>query len=74
MESIVIAYGLVSVTFFFRWLSMFVADSTTTLDDGESWIVLILGSALWCITLPVAYLEKSAKNRSNIALKSTQKI
>ncbi|MGC9527549.1 MAG: hypothetical protein ACP5D7_18595 [Limnospira sp.] len=62
METILIVYCAVSVVLFFRWLSMFAADSTTTLDDGESWIVLILGSALWLIALPAAYFEKSAKS------------
>ncbi len=58
----VIGYSLVSILIFLIYLIKFFQDSTTAKTDRASWIVLILASLLWPITLPISILELKMKH------------
>lgn len=60
-------YFLISLLVFAFWLRAFIADSTTDKRDPTSWLVLIIGTSLWPLVLPFAYLElmnKFSKQRN----------
>lgn len=54
-------YLFISLTMFTLWLRVFLADSSTKKTDIISWIALIIGSTLWPLVLPFAYLELNSK-------------
>ncbi len=54
-------YGIVATLVFTAWLSVFWQDVTTPKTDMTSWIALVVGSSLWVIILPFAYLELMQK-------------
>ncbi len=54
-------YSLASSLIFLKYLQRFIQDSTTVNSDKASWIVLILASLLWPISLPLSALERNVK-------------
>nr|ADN13516.1 conserved hypothetical protein [Gloeothece verrucosa PCC 7822] len=57
----VVYYIVIAVLVFSFWLKVFMADTTTEKTDLMSWLVLIIGTSLWPLVLPFAYLEISNK-------------
>jgi|GEM_PF-5360788 hypothetical protein len=59
-------YSLTSSIIFLKYLQRFIRDSTTANSDQSSWLVLILASLLWPISLPLSALERNVqKNKSS---------
>ena len=54
-------YILIALVIFGLWLKTFIADSTVEKTDIISWVALIIGTSLWPLVLPLAYLELSHK-------------
>jgi hypothetical protein len=54
-------YSLTSSLIFVKYLQRFLQDSTTANSDSASWIVLILASLLWPISLPISALERNVQ-------------
>ncbi len=57
------SYSLTFSFIFVRYLQKFLQDPTTSNSDRASWIVLILASLLWPISLPISALERNIQNR-----------
>jgi hypothetical protein len=54
-------YSLTSSVIFLKYLQRFLQDSTTANSDRGSWIVLILASLIWPISLPMSALERNVQ-------------
>lgn len=54
-------YSLAFSIVFLKYLQRFIQDQTTDNSDKASWIVLILASLLWPISLPMSGLEQKVK-------------
>ena len=50
---------------FVYWFSFFLADQETKKDHLMSWVVLIIASLLWPITVPGAIIELASKLKSD---------
>lgn len=54
-------YSLTSSVIFLKYLQKFLQDSTTANSDRGSWIVLIIASLIWPISLPISALERNVQ-------------
>lgn len=54
METVLIYYFLIALAAFGMWFIVFLNDSTTPLNDRTSWVVLVLASLCWPITIPAS--------------------
>ncbi|ERT09565.1 putative membrane protein [Lyngbya aestuarii BL J] len=52
METLLIYYFLIALAAFGMWFIVFLNDSTTPLSDRKSWVILVLASFCWPITVP----------------------
>ena len=50
---------------FVYWFSFFLADRETKKDHLMSWVVLIIASLLWPLTVPGAMMELASKVKSD---------
>ena len=57
-------YFSVAGLVFFYWLSLFFLDKETPKDHLMSWIVLIVASLLWPVSVPGAMIELANKIKS----------
>ncbi|MEL7039320.1 MAG: hypothetical protein AAFO04_27460 [Cyanobacteria bacterium J06592_8] len=63
MYSILIIYFVGGFIAFCVWFSVFIQDSSTPLTESRSWIVLLLATILWPITVPASFVELFKKER-----------
>lgn len=54
---ILVYYALVAAVIFTAWLNVFLHDATTPNTHLLSWVVLVFGSGLWIVIIPLAYGE-----------------
>ncbi|WP_239005370.1 hypothetical protein [Gloeothece citriformis] len=54
-------YFLISFVLFIYWLKFWLTDSTTPKTHLKSWLILMVGTSLWPLVLPFAYLELLTK-------------
>ncbi len=54
-------YSLTSSFIVLNYLQKFIQDQTTPNNDRVSWIILIVASLFWPISLPLSYLERNLK-------------
>lgn len=57
METLLIYYFLIALGAFGVWFTVFLNDATTPLNDRTSWIVLVLASVCWPITIPTSMIK-----------------
>ena len=43
------------------WLSAFLQDETTPKTDGVSWVVILIASIIWPLSVPLSLRERYAK-------------
>jgi hypothetical protein len=55
------SYSLTFSVVFLKYLQRFIQDPTTKNSDRASWMVLIIASFLWPVSLPLSALEKNTK-------------
>ena len=62
----VLAYLLMAVCFFREWLDFYIEDKEMNANERFfSGIVLVVGSILWIIFVPLAYLELLKFHKKN---------
>ncbi|MDY7019876.1 MAG: hypothetical protein SWJ54_00760 [Cyanobacteriota bacterium] len=68
METVLTYYFFIALIAFGMWFAIFLNDSTTPLDDRVSWIVLVLASLFWPITLPSSIIKLATIEYPNRSL------
>ena len=63
METVLTYYVVGALTVFIIWLSLFWEDLRTPMSDKSSWIVLLVATLLWPLSLPMSLIELSRKRR-----------
>lgn len=67
-------YSLTFSLVFLKYLQRFIQDQTTDNSDLASWVVLILASLLWPISLPLCMLEQNVKKTQSSSYQSQSQI
>jgi hypothetical protein len=57
MGTVLSYYFLIALAAFGMWFAVFLNDSTTPLNDRASWIILVLASLCWPITVPKSLIK-----------------
>ena len=70
METVLICYFLIALAAFGMWFIVFLNDSTTPLTDRTSWVVLVLASLCWPITIPtsIAKLTSTGNKAQSVSI------
>ena len=66
--SLVVFYLIMAQRFFKIWLNFFQRDNNMSREEKQlSWVILLLGTVLWPLVVPIAYLsllEKKFKSQA----------
>ncbi|MGB3404850.1 MAG: hypothetical protein WBA77_19350 [Microcoleaceae cyanobacterium] len=65
------SYSLTFSLVFLKYFQRFIQDPTTKNSDQASWLVIIIASLLWPVSLPLSVLEKNT-NKTKSSLYDSQ--